>query len=473
MNVDLISDNNEGKQPETHKKSTVVVVDEDHPFDLENYISSYSGSTAIARLQHIATTCPAIAKPALRIGIQQLLESRDTHQYTHLTTLYNSLATSSEIIPINSKWVQETAQRNAKEKNKLETELKTYSSNMIKESIRMAHRDLGDYYRLVGENATALKHYTKCREYCTTSQHILEMCIIVLELLIEQKNYSHISTYVFKADSALDTQPSSATSTAPGIAPKKSAERDRVQTKLDLATALSSLGTGQYEKAASSFLRLGSLKSLEDWNGKLISGSDIAIYATLCSLATLSRSAIKAQVLENDNFGVYIEQEPYVRELLDAYMASKFHTVLAILQRYSTRHALDIHLAPHISALTVLIRNRALVLYFQPFQSIRLEKMGQAFGLSIPELEGYLVPLIQSGDIKGRIDSKNKATKSQDQRAQLYQKAVQTGNEIQSTNRKLLLRMALIHADLVVKAPKEKKGNNLASEHPSVAALYD
>lgn len=47
MNVDLISDNNEGKQPETHKKSTVVVVDEDHPFDLENYISSYSGAPSI------------------------------------------------------------------------------------------------------------------------------------------------------------------------------------------------------------------------------------------------------------------------------------------------------------------------------------------------------------------------------------------------------------------------------------------
>jgi COP9 signalosome complex subunit 1 len=42
-------------------------------------------------------------------------------------------------------------------------------------------------------------------------------------------------------------------------------------------------------------------------------------------------------VLENNDFGVYIEQEPYVRELLDAYMASKFKAVLALLDKYSVR----------------------------------------------------------------------------------------------------------------------------------------
>lgn len=34
-------------------------------------------------------------------------------------------------------------------------------------------------------------------------------------------------------------------------------------------------------------------------------------------------------------FSVYIEQEPYVRELIDAYMSSNFKTVLQILERYS------------------------------------------------------------------------------------------------------------------------------------------
>ena len=72
---------------------------------------------------------------------------------------------------------------------------------------------------------------------------------------------------------------------------------------------------------------------------------------------------------------------------------------------------LDLHLAPHIAALTNMIRSRALVLYFQPFASIRLERMSQAFGWSVDELEQQVVSLIQSGEIKARVDRQNKVRK--------------------------------------------------------------
>lgn len=68
---------------------------------------------------------------------------------------------------------------------------------------------------------------------------------------------------------------------------------------------------------------------------QLIAPSDVAIYGTLCALASFPRSSIKAQILDNDEFGVYIEQEPYIRELVEAYMSSKFKTVLEILERNS------------------------------------------------------------------------------------------------------------------------------------------
>jgi len=51
--------------------------------------------------------------------------------------------------------------------------------------------------------------------------------------------------------------------------PKKSQERAKWQTKLDFASALAQLGQGNYEKAANLFLRLGSVKELGDWVGKV------------------------------------------------------------------------------------------------------------------------------------------------------------------------------------------------------------
>ena len=54
------------------------------------------------------------------------------------------------------------------------------------------------------------------------------------------------------------------------------------------------------------------------------------------------------------------------------------------------------------------IRKRTLVLYFQPFASVQLEKMGLAFGLNVAEMEKMVVELIQEGRIKARVDSTNK-----------------------------------------------------------------
>ncbi|KAI0767344.1 PCI-domain-containing protein [Fomes fomentarius] len=473
MDVDIIEED----VPHTYTVKTVgkrsrIPVDDAHPFEIEAYISGYSGRSYVERLLHIMSICPTLAPQALQLAAKEALNGRDTALYHSIYLAYDrvhneksdEIPDSSAVLAQDARWIEETNAKNQAEKTKLEVELKTYSSNMIKESIRMAHRDLGDFYRAVGEHPSSLKHYTKSREFCTTSQHVLDMCMSVLELLMEQRSYSHIGTYVFKAEAALD----SATSVRPPTGPeapagaaqasrdKRNAEREKVQSKLDLATAISHLGQMSYEKAAQAFLKVGPPKGLEDWLGKLIAPGDVAIYATLCALATFSRGQIRAQVLENDTFGLYIEQEPYVRELIEAYTNNRFKTVLETLERYSTRHAVDVHLVQHVLALSNLIRSKALVQYFQPFASIRLERMSQAFGWSVDELEQQVVNLIQSGEIRARVDRQNKILKAKetDQRAALFAKAIRNGQDMQSTNRKLLLRMRLQQADLVVKPPK-------------------
>ncbi|KAJ7803903.1 hypothetical protein B0H14DRAFT_2384221, partial [Mycena olivaceomarginata] len=140
----------------------------------------------------------------------------------------------------------------------------------------------------------------------------------------------------------------------------------------------------------------------------LIAPGDIAIYGVLCALATLPRSAPKTQILENSTFGMYVEQEPYVRELVEAYLSSNFKTVLELLNRYSSHYALDLYLTQHVAELTNMIRNWAVVLYFQPFVSIKLDRMSGAFGWTVEEMEEQVVALIQSESSHGRVDSQNK-----------------------------------------------------------------
>jgi COP9 signalosome complex subunit 1 len=166
-------------------------------------------------------------------------------------------------------------------------------------------------------------------------------------------------------------------------------------------------------------------------------------------------------VVESETFAYYLEQEPYIREILDAYMSSKFKTVLDLIERYSSRHYLDIHLSMHVKELATRIKNNALVLYFKPFASVRLESLAQAFGLPLDETERNIVALIQDGSIKGRVDSHNKVSlspigcefaltvpkilkaKDLDHRAELFSRAIKAGADIQTANRKLLLRLRL------------------------------
>lgn len=73
-----------------------------------------------------------------------------------------------------------------------------------------------------------------------------------------------------------------------------------------------------------------------------------------------------------------------------------------------TRHALDPHLSNHMVNITNMIRSRALVQYFQPFASIKLDRMSSAFGWTVEELERQVVTLIQAGEIQARVDRQNK-----------------------------------------------------------------
>jgi len=446
-----------------------IIVDDAHPFDLDAYISGYSGRAAMDRLIHIISFSPSLAPQAFKKALQLLTAptQRDTEYYKGILGAYEAVTSRhgarlpplEELLPDHSPyltWIEKTNEQNNAERRKLEVELKTYTGNMIKESIRMAYRDLATFYRTTGSFESALRHLTKSREFCSTTQDMLEMCLSVLELLLEQRSFSHIPTYVFKAESALDSigtagHPSASLGIGQsGGGQKKVDLHQAVEAKLALCTALSNLANANYAKATHDFLQPMSAAALVPWTGNIVSAGDIAVYATLCALATLSRAELKSRVIESE--GLAGEGEG-MKELLDAWMASNFRTVLGLLDKFSARHLLDPLLGPHVANLSALIRARAIVLYFQPFATIRLERMSAAFGWTVEDTEREVVALIQRGDILGRVDSQNKIlrARSTNHRAQLYAHALKAGAEMQGATNKLLLRLQLQQANLVVR----------------------
>jgi COP9 signalosome complex subunit 1 len=161
MEIDFIDNEIPISQPPAVQRKRIRPVDDAHPFDLDAYISGYSGMlsrhpirskfpnvpgrTAFDRLVHIISTCPAIAPQALKLAFAQIEELRDPSLYQTAMNAYDAVADLpesqlppvSDVCTVNTVWCEGVAKKNQAERTKLEVELKTYSNNMIKESIRV------------------------------------------------------------------------------------------------------------------------------------------------------------------------------------------------------------------------------------------------------------------------------------------------------------------------------------------------
>lgn len=130
-----------------YQPSKLLLIDDNHPFEYDQYISNYSGRSLVDRLLFLIQQCPSLVVQATQTASQQIRALRDPSLYAQLITAYDQAAANAppeltlppfnEVSNIDTSWLEETNRRNQEERTKLEVELKTYSSNMIKESIRV------------------------------------------------------------------------------------------------------------------------------------------------------------------------------------------------------------------------------------------------------------------------------------------------------------------------------------------------
>ena len=79
---------------------------------------------------------PSLAIQALTLASRYVKSGRDISLYQ---SILGQLATAtSQDLEVDRAWIDKTTAQNAADKDKLETELKMYTGNMIKESVRVS-----------------------------------------------------------------------------------------------------------------------------------------------------------------------------------------------------------------------------------------------------------------------------------------------------------------------------------------------
>ncbi|XP_030617948.1 COP9 signalosome complex subunit 1 isoform X2 [Delphinapterus leucas] len=394
-------------QEDPQNAPDVNYVVENPTLDLEQYAASYSGLMRIERLQFIADHCPPLRVEALKMALSfvQRTFNVDMYEEIHrkLLEAARELQNAPDAIPesgvepppLDTAWVEATRKKALLKLEKLDTDLKNYKGNSIKESIRRGHDDLGDHYLDCGDLSNALKCYSRARDYCTSAKHVINMCLNVIKVSVYLQNWSHVLSYVSKAEST------------PEIAERgeRDTQTQAILTKLKCAAGLAELAARKYKQAAKCFL----LASFDHCDfPELLSPSNVAVYGGLCALATFDRQELQRNVISSSSFKLFLELEPQVRDIIFKFYESKYASCLKMLDEMKDNLLLDMYLAPHVRTLYTQIRNRALIQYFSPYVSADMRKMATAFNTTVAALEDELTQLILEGLINARIDSHSK-----------------------------------------------------------------
>ncbi|KAG9320058.1 hypothetical protein KVV02_007291 [Mortierella alpina] len=459
-NVTLTADGSSSTAPDNNgnskRKRFVKVVEVDAPnnLDLDAYIANYKGHTKINRLEFIADRCPSLQIDALKSAITELKTNQTLNipRYANLVKKLNEAVkfgapggvhVSSDLLNVDKAWADSQLQKAKQQTEMLESELKNYKRNSIKESIRMGNIELGNHYYACGDLTSAHRSYSRTRDYCTTPKHIIELCMNVIKVSIELGNFPHVLTYVVKADST----------------PEVAQDKDMTKAKLKAASGLANLDLSKYSSAARDFLSIGE-ELVGHQYGDVISANDIAVYGGLCALASFSRTELKRLVIDNVGFRQYLELEPHIRDLIQSFYNSNYTVCLDIMDKWRNDYLLDIHLHSHIEALYTNIRKKALVQFTSPFLTVDLTKMAKSFSTSVPELEKELVSLIISGQIEARIDSQQKIlwAKQTNKRSAIFDRSTAMGHDYEREAKGLVLRIQMMNHGLVVKGPASEKG---------------
>ncbi|KAI9771893.1 MAG: hypothetical protein M1840_001663 [Geoglossum simile] len=425
-----------------------LVVLEPPKLDLEAYISNYTGRTRFDRCLHIGQTSFYLATEALKGAVSEAQKGTDVSRYSTAVEALQEVAADDPDARIDTNWMEATAKQVKVETDRLEFE--TYVMNPLTPIFhlpQMGKEDLGSHYFAIGDLGAAKNAYTGMRDYCTTPKHILDMCLKLIVVGIEQANWMSVQSNVMKIRSL-----------------QRSADEEaQVQPILSTSMGLAHLATGNYREASLSFITTNA--TLSSRFSQVISPNDVAIYGGLCALASMDRNELQSKVLDNTYFRHFLELEPHIRRAISFFCNSKYSQCLGTLEAYRKDYLLDIHLQRHVTELYYCVRSKSIVQYFIPFSCVALDSMAQAFVTNEESLENELIEMIQRGILDARIDTQNKllTSKPTNLRTTAHQDALLMAKKYEQTARLRLMRMNIVSAGLEVRTPKGSSQSQASS----------
>jgi len=425
--------------------------------DLETYAQRYSGRAQLLRLHFISNHCPSLQVEALIYAVQNLRLTFNTRDFGVLQKrldYYQSGKSIEEPLSSSAKeWTINQDKKALAKLHKLEDEIKVAKNSSMKESLWQGCNDLGDHYLDCGDQNNALRSYSQGKDHCTSGRQLIKTCTNVVKAASLVANWGYVVQFANKALSL----PEFGHNAMENMSKAQSMEIQATQTRMFCAIGLAELANSKYRNAAMKFIA----SSFDHCDSPdLISPNDVAIYGSLCAMASFNRTELQQKVVKSASFKSFLELDPPLRKILSTFHASKYGESLRLLEEMKETLLCDYQLARHVDTLFELIKRKAMVQYFSPYSSADLNAMSSAFNLSVPQLENELMSLILDGQIQAKIDSHNKLliSKNVDKRNEVYSRVVQMSEEYERREKMLLFRASVVKHDIEIKSNNSMRG---------------
>ncbi|KAI1374687.1 26S proteasome subunit RPN7-domain-containing protein [Hypoxylon crocopeplum] len=428
-----------------------IIVRDTPKLDLDLYIANYTGRTRFERLLLIGQCSVPLCVDALKAAVAEAKRGKDIQRYRDAWELIRVAAPGEPEARWDEQWATKTETANEEETHRLEAELKGYKNNLVKESIRIGHRDLGEHLESIGDLNAASDTYFKMRPDASTQSHILDVGKHVISVLVQKRDWAGVLTNVGKV-------------LGPNMRSTTSEERNAEQPYQKMVCGLAHLGSGVYYEAARCFLQAGDPNVCQIYND-VASPNDVATYGGILALASMDRKELQSRVLDNSSFRNYLELEPHIRKAVSMFVNGRYSACLEILESYRNDYLLDIYLQKHVSTLFSQIRSKCIVQYFMPFSCVTLDTMNKAFAKPGQSIDAELIGMIKSGVLNARINTIDKLLVGvyPNKRATLQQNALKNAKEYEKEALDQIRRMSIVAAGLEVRGSQKGAGGGAGS----------
>ncbi|KAI1144597.1 26S proteasome subunit RPN7-domain-containing protein [Hypoxylon sp. FL0543] len=433
-----------------------IIVREPPKLDLDLYISNYKGRTRFDRLLLIGQSSVPLCVDALKAAVNEAKRGKDVSRYREAWECIRTAAPNEPEAQWDEAWATATDKANKAETRRLETELKGYKNNLVKESIRIGHRDLGEHLESIGDLNAASETYIKMRPDASTQSHIQDVGKHIVSVLLQKQDWPGVLANVNKV-LAVNTTPE---------------EQSAEQPYQKMVSGLAHLGLSEYYEAARCFLEVGDPAICQRHND-IISPNDVATYGGLLALASMDRLELQSRVLDNSGFRNYLELEPHIRKAISMFVNGRYSACLGILESYRNDYLLDIYLQKHVAAIFFQIRSKCIVQYFLPFSCVTLDSLNAAFAKPGGSIEPELINMIRSGTLNARINTIDKllVAVSTNSRAAMQKKALDAAKNYEKEAMERIRRMNIVAADLEVRPPR-KSASGGTGNLPGVGDIW-